>query len=404
MNVIPYAVSVNNDTTICSTDVISLTASGAVSYAWSTTETTPSISVSPTTQTTYTVVATDSYGCISSDSVVVSVNQLPNVVLNSGNDTTICINDSISLTVTGAYNYSWNVGTPNNNVSDQNLEAYWKLDNNSGMIAYDTSGNSRDGTISGATWTTGKLGSALSFDGMDDEVVITGYKGVLGTTPRTISAWIRTSDHGVIAYYGGTSQNGSRWCFRTQGNNGLSGTIRIEVDNGYIVGSTVVTDNQWHHVCVVLPNGQTNIDQALLYVDGQLESNSAQKSQTINTASFNDFKIGNDNNNRYFEGLIDDLRFYSRALSIDEINALPGLPQSASFSPTSNTDVIVIGTDTYGCQNSDTISINVNPLPNVDGGADQTDCTSDSITLSGSGATSYSWDLVGKSSHYNLTV
>ena len=181
------------------------TASGAVSYAWSTTETTPSISVSPTMQTTYTVVATDSYGCISSDSVVVSVNQLPNVVLNSGNDTTICINDSISLTVTGAYNYSWNVGTPNNNVSDQNLEAYWKLDNNSGMIAYDTSGNSRDGTISGATWTTGKLGSALSFDGMDDEVVITGYKGVLGTTPRTISAWIRTSDHGVIAYYGGTS-------------------------------------------------------------------------------------------------------------------------------------------------------------------------------------------------------
>ncbi|GIR59618.1 MAG: hypothetical protein CM15mP65_21990 [Crocinitomicaceae bacterium] len=111
------------------------------------------------------VVATDSYGCISSDSVVVSVNQLPNVVLNSGNDTTICINDSISLTVTGAYNYSWNVGTPNNNVSDQNLEAYWKLDNNSGMIAYDTSGNSRDGTISGATWTTGKLGSALSLMG-----------------------------------------------------------------------------------------------------------------------------------------------------------------------------------------------------------------------------------------------
>ena len=74
------------------------------------------------------------------------------------------------------------------------------------------------------------------------------------------------------------------------------------------------------------------------------------------------------------------------------------MPQSASFSPTSNTDVIVIGTDTYGCQNSDTISINVNPLPSVDGGADQTVCTSDTITLSGSGATSYSWDLVGKNS------
>ena len=35
---------------------------------------------------------------------------------------------------------------------------------------------------------------------------------------------------------------------------------------------------------------------------------------------------------------------------------------------------------------------------NVDGGADQTVCTADSITLSGSGATTYGWDLVGKSS------
>ena len=173
----------------------------------------------------------------------------------------------------------------------------------------------------------------MSFDGVDDEVVITGYKGVLGTTPRTISAWIRTSKHGVIAYYGGTNQNGGRWGLRTQGSNGQSGAIRVEVDNGYVVGSTVVTDNMWHHVCAVLPNGQTNVDQVLLYVDGQLESYSAQKSQTINTASFNDFKIGNDHVNRHFEGLIDDLRFYSRALTIDEINTFPGLPQSASFTP-----------------------------------------------------------------------
>ena len=110
VNVIPYAVSVNNDTTICSTDVISLTASGAVSYVWSTSETTPSISVSPTTQTTYTVVATDSYGCISTDSVVVSVNALPTVSINNGVNPEICIGDSTDLAVTGAVSYTWSTG------------------------------------------------------------------------------------------------------------------------------------------------------------------------------------------------------------------------------------------------------------------------------------------------------
>jgi hypothetical protein len=81
------------------------------------------------------------------------------------------------------------------------LEGYWEMDENSGLVAGDSSGNSRNGAISGATWTTGKVGSALSFDG-NDEVIATGYKGIPGSTPRTIAAWIKTSTTGVIHMLG----------------------------------------------------------------------------------------------------------------------------------------------------------------------------------------------------------
>ena len=75
------------------------------------------------------------------------------------------------------------------------------MDENSGLVTGDSSGNSRNAAISGASWTVGKVGSALSFDGVDDEVIATGYKGISGSTPRTIAAWIKTSTTGVVAYW-----------------------------------------------------------------------------------------------------------------------------------------------------------------------------------------------------------
>ena len=68
-----------------------------------------------------------------------------------------------------------------NYLQNTNLEGHWEMDENSGLVAGDSSGNSRNAAISGASWVAGKVGSALSFDGVDDEVIATGYKGISGS-------------------------------------------------------------------------------------------------------------------------------------------------------------------------------------------------------------------------------
>ena len=51
---------------------------------------------------------------------------------------------------------------------DDGLEAYWKFDSGSGEVIKDSSVNSNSGSISGASWTDGIFGEALSFDGVDE--------------------------------------------------------------------------------------------------------------------------------------------------------------------------------------------------------------------------------------------
>ncbi len=70
-----------------------------------------------------------------------------------------------------------------------------------------------------------------------------------------------------------------------------------------------------------------------------------------------------------------------------------GVTDGVAFTPASTTTYTVTGTDGNGCQNTDTITITVNPLPSVTANATSTAiCAGDTVTLTGSGATSYTWD------------
>ncbi len=91
---------------ICTGNSATLTASGAASYAWSTTATTTSITVSPTNNASYSVTGTDANGCSASATSNVTVNALP-VIGVAPSATAICNGNSASLTASGGTGYSW---------------------------------------------------------------------------------------------------------------------------------------------------------------------------------------------------------------------------------------------------------------------------------------------------------
>ncbi|WP_165764777.1 T9SS type A sorting domain-containing protein [Winogradskyella aurantia] len=106
VNPVPVA-NAGNDETICQGESITLTASGGTTYLWSTGETTASITVSPDSETIYTVEAI-SNECSSTDAVLISV--MPSPEISITDDTYIYIGDSTTLTVSGAETYVWNTG------------------------------------------------------------------------------------------------------------------------------------------------------------------------------------------------------------------------------------------------------------------------------------------------------
>jgi gliding motility-associated-like protein len=111
-------IQTNNDTTICFGDSVQLVATGAQTYSW-----TPAASLSnpsipnpvatPLVFTQYIVTGVTAGGCNASDTVNVSVYQRPNIVIS--NDTSICKNSSVQLTVTGGIVYLWSPSASLNN-------------------------------------------------------------------------------------------------------------------------------------------------------------------------------------------------------------------------------------------------------------------------------------------------
>ncbi|HRF99771.1 MAG TPA: T9SS type A sorting domain-containing protein [Bacteroidia bacterium] len=106
-------VAVSN-ATVCSGSSANLNATGASSYTWNTGATTSSISVTPTVTSNYTVTGANASGCVNSKAVSVTVNNLPNVTVNSA---TICSGSSANLVASGASTYTWNTGANGANLS-----------------------------------------------------------------------------------------------------------------------------------------------------------------------------------------------------------------------------------------------------------------------------------------------
>jgi gliding motility-associated-like protein len=111
-------VTTSNDTGICGNRTIPIFATGGTTYSWTPTATLSDPNVSnplatPTSTTTYYVTVTNAAGCSKSDSVTITVNNLP--VISKSNDTAACINSNVQLFASGGTSYSWSPASTLNN-------------------------------------------------------------------------------------------------------------------------------------------------------------------------------------------------------------------------------------------------------------------------------------------------
>src|SRR3989344_4713696 len=200
------------------------------------------------------------------------------------------------------------------------LVGCWSFDG-SYTNAPDCSWNNNVGTLTGGpTKTVGKVGQDLSFDGVDDWVNMGSFVPVSGGNPRTVSVWVKVTSSATnrtITSWGSDSVAGQRFTFSIN----TSNTLSIGIEGSAESAVTAVGDNIWHHVAITCSGN--NLNTCKIWVDGRLDK-TLTTSATINTSSSDrglsigiwPLPFGP------FNGQIDEVRIYNRALTSSEVERL----------------------------------------------------------------------------------
>jgi glucose/arabinose dehydrogenase len=203
------------------------------------------------------------------------------------------------------------------------LVAGYTFDAGSGLTLADVSGNGNNGTISGGTsWTTGKYGGALSFNGSTGRVSVPSSPSLGLSSAMTLMAWIQPT----------ASQSGWRTIMQRQSDayflnaSNDSGPLRpsgggtFGGDTSWVTGTTASPVNAWTHVALTYDGATLR-----LYVNGTQVATGAASGAI--QSSTNPLWIGGNNPyGEYFQGLIDEARVYNRALSATDIQAAMNTP------------------------------------------------------------------------------
>ena len=216
------------------------------------------------------------------------------------------------------------------------LVGWWPFNGN----ANDESGNGNNGTNNGATLTIDRNGianSAYSFDGVDDYII--GLSNSFPTNQRTVSVWFFSNNigignlgRGVLGYGGNTC--GQSWNMHLDNPGSPLGSDSYEVNthcNVFSVTSSygsLIPNGNWHNWVVT-----TDPSGTYFYLDGVIINSS--NSFINNTVAINkNFVFGifpnengigasiNEPNNTVWNGMIDDIGIWNRALTPQEITNL----------------------------------------------------------------------------------
>ena len=384
VNALP-AINAGSDVSVCIGDSLFLNGSGGLSYIWDN-GVTDGVLFIPTTTTTYNVTGTDANGCINSDQVVVTVNALPTV--SAGTDQTICSGDQVTLNGAGASSFLWDNGATDG--------VSFSLTTTSTYIVTGTDVNGCV-NIDQVTLTVNTLPTV---DAGADQTICSGDQVTLNGAGASSFLWDNGATDGVsfsltttTTYtVTGTDTNGCVNTDQVTVTVNTLPTVDAGADQTICIGDTVTLNGSgassftWNNGVTdgVSFSPLSTATYTVIGTDGNGCINSDQLVVTVNAMPA--INAGSD-----VAVCIGDSLFLNGSGGMS-YNWNNGVTDGVYFAPLFSNTYTVTGTDINGCINTDTVAVTVNPLPSVSTGADQTVCENDTITVSGSGASTYVWD------------
>jgi hypothetical protein len=225
---------------------------------------------------------------------------------------------------------------PTGGTSSDDALAWWAFDDGTGSVAADGSGNGNTATVSGATWTSGRFDGALAFDGVNDRVVVPSSPSLdRMSSAMTVAFWVRgdvlDADWVTALQRSNAAGNWFDWQLYTRAVDAPSPNrpvFRVDWDGDGVIdpedqvgGDIVLSAGTWYHVACTYDGAWMRF-----YIDGTLRGSVAKAGGIIPNGGHAIWMGGNDIWGEYFGGRLDDVRFYDRALSGAEIQALMSGP------------------------------------------------------------------------------
>lgn len=214
-------------------------------------------------------------------------------------------------------------------VSDQAL-GLWDFEDCSGASAIDRSGNGKNASLSGATWSTNTplgTGCSLSLNGVNQYALVS--PGIDVSSKFTVSAWFRTADGAqtgwrTIASKQVTNGSNRNYWFGLSGSAGgayggqygnvvFLYSVAGVTDAGHVYSTRRMDDNAWHFAAAVYDGSVLK-----LYVDGALHNSltvAAPDQQVADTV----IGLYSDLSTNDFNGQIDSLHMFEKDLTASEV-------------------------------------------------------------------------------------
>lgn len=196
---------------------------------------------------------------------------------------------------------------------DEGFVSYWTFDEGSGDKINDSKGKN-NGTLYGPTWVDGIKGKALMFDGVDDYIDCGNDESLNLTGEMTISAWMKPTvdiqrEQAIVAK--GRHDHFTTFTIEIRDGKIYSDGPNKEGQHKGIFGGTSISSGEWYHIAISRDSSGSRV-----YLNGRLD----QTAEIIGGPPGGiHLQIGARNNNYCFQGIIDEVAIYKRALKAEEI-------------------------------------------------------------------------------------